>query len=224
MDTSIDQSTVALDFMSGIGVNLPQPTHEQYARRIIAIGERLHKSRVLHGIITASTSASSKLSREFTLRGAMQEFLPERYEALKNARFMQVKDTSGNRGDLGHGGKGVSTYLYLGYDGVEVLWFWVEAYKYDHRSPRTDGKSGPIACIELDVASMTEIFSRFEYATPFPQHIVGWLVQHAKRERDRRREALFEFERQTTLLEVDHNLFDAIDEMPRLPGGLDLFN
>lgn len=215
MDTSIDQSTVALDFLSGIGVNLPQPSHEQYARRVIAIGDRLHENRVLHGIITASTYVSSKLSREYALGKAMQQFLPERYEELRNSRFMQVKDTSGNRGDLGHSGEGVSAYLYLGYERNKVLWFWVEAWKYDHRSPRTDGKSGPISCIELDVASMAEIFSRFNYATPFPQHIVGWLLEHAKKERDRRREALFDFERQTTLLEVDHKLFDAIDEMPR---------
>lgn len=219
MDTSVDQNTLAFDFLSGIGVNLPKPTDEQYARRIIEIGERLHSAGVLHSIITASTYCGGyyggiKLTDDYVLGEAMRELLPVRYQELRNACFMCMEN-AWNEGLLSLSGTGEGRYgcLYLGCEGDKVLWFWVEWW--DKHSPQSDGKSGPAGCVELDVALMTSVFSRVDYyATPFPQDIVRWLIDHMKRERDRRCKVLSEFERQTTLLEVDYDRFKTIDEMP----------
>jgi hypothetical protein len=207
MDTSSDFSSPTYDFLIGRGLNLPVPTAEEMARLLIRIGESLRHNNTLHDIVGNRPIVSSS-GENYALERAMERFMPERLAELQRARTREVYGHERYGDDTGFG-------FYLGYDGHEVLWFWVKDYYW--RSPN----QGPIECIELDAESMTEVLSRFEWAMGPGWFVLEGLVKLAKKEVEAKRERLQKLESQATLLEHTLKLVRATHETLPAPVGLE---
>ena len=213
MDTSSDFSSPTYDFLSGIGMNFPNPTNEEYAYRLFAIAHRLWHSGALSYII-----GNSRIRDEYHLGPAMEKFLPERFEQLKSARAIELKERYSQAGGFNYE-DGVCTRIYFGYSRDGVLWFSTTEWHWDWRKP--DSKKGPLSCVELDVDSLARLFSTVDWGVPSPHHLLEHLLDRAREERKERERKLLLVDKQIGLLERDAELFAASIQTPRRSSGFE---
>jgi hypothetical protein len=212
VDTSYDFNSPTYDFLSGVGINLPNPTNEEYAHRLFVIAHRLWYSGALSYVI-----GNSRIQDEYHLGPAMKEFLPQRFGELKNARAVELKRLNSEAGGF-HYENGVCTRIYLGYSRDGILWFSTTEWDWDWRKP--DSKKGPLSCVELDVDSLAELFSTVDWATPFPHHLLDYLLDLVRQERAERKRKFLLIDKQLSLLEHDAKLF-ATSILQRRSSGIE---
>jgi hypothetical protein len=184
-----------------VGINLPNPTNEEYAHRLFAIAHRLWYTRALSYVI-----GNSRIEDEYHLGPAMEKFLPERFEELKNARAVELKKLRSQAGGFTRK-DGVCTRIYLGYSRDGILWFSTTEWDWDWREP--DSKKGPLSCVELDVDLLAELFSTVDWATPSPHHLLDYLLDLVREERAERERKFLLVDEQLGMLERDAKLFAA---------------
>lgn len=209
MDTSVDHASSTVDFVLGQGINFPRPTDNDFARILFSVLEELHRSCTLADVIGNYTQDHTC---NYELERALAEKARESNLYAAKVRAKEIYKTSRVNRSVPEPISTEST-IYVACTRTDSYWLLVDRIETRHEG------SERYVLTQLDVDSMTELFSHFsQYADHIGLQILRELTYAANHRLDSWKEKQRRLEGATGYLTTVIKTATSACKTPRISG------